>query len=125
MTEDTIEEDEDQALTMVDEALVAGNIANTNGLLVILARLVAKGVTVASVKLSGTLSSVRVSFVTLWGNSLPSRVSETSSSSSPSSTNGADDLPFLFTESVALTRASSARMSTSRATRPMRNGGGV
>ena len=40
MTEDTIEDDEDQALTMVDEALVAGNIANTNGLLVILARLV-------------------------------------------------------------------------------------
>lgn len=29
---------------MVDEALVAGTIANTNGLLVILARLVAKGV---------------------------------------------------------------------------------
>ena len=29
---------------IVDEALVAGNIANTNGLLVILARLVAKGV---------------------------------------------------------------------------------
>jgi hypoxanthine-DNA glycosylase len=44
MADDTIEDDEDQALTMVDEALVAGNIANTNGLLVILARLVAKGV---------------------------------------------------------------------------------
>ena len=29
---------------MVDEALVAGSIANTNGLLVILARLVARGV---------------------------------------------------------------------------------
>jgi hypothetical protein len=29
---------------MVDEALVAGTIANTNGLLVILAKLVAKGV---------------------------------------------------------------------------------
>src|SRR4030095_4259840 len=43
-TDDTIEDDEDQSLTMVDEALVAGNIANTNGLLVILARLVAKGV---------------------------------------------------------------------------------
>ena len=28
---------------MVDEALVAGNIANTNGLLVIVAKLVAKG----------------------------------------------------------------------------------
>ena len=44
MTDETIEDDEDQSLTMVDEALVAGNIANTNGLLVILARLVAKGV---------------------------------------------------------------------------------
>ena len=31
-------------LTMVDEALVAGTIANTNGLLVILAKMVAKGV---------------------------------------------------------------------------------
>ena len=31
-------------LSMVDEALVAGNIANTNGLLVILARLVARGI---------------------------------------------------------------------------------
>ena len=41
---DTIEEDDDRALTMVDEALVAGNIANTNGLLVILAKLVAKGI---------------------------------------------------------------------------------
>ena len=48
---DTIEEgddqqleDDDRQLTIVDEALVAGNIANTNGLLVILARLVAKGV---------------------------------------------------------------------------------
>ena len=37
-------DDNDQALSMVDEALVAGNIANTNGLLVILAKLVAKGV---------------------------------------------------------------------------------
>jgi hypothetical protein len=36
-------EDERQ-LSMVDEALVAGTIANTNGLLVILAKLVAKGV---------------------------------------------------------------------------------
>ena len=42
--DDTIEEDDDRQLTIVDEALVAGNIANTNGLLVILARLVAKGV---------------------------------------------------------------------------------
>jgi hypothetical protein len=37
-------EDADQNLSMVDEALVAGTIANTNGLLVILAKLVAKGV---------------------------------------------------------------------------------
>ena len=44
MTDTTIEEEEDdRALTMV-EALVAGNIANTNGLLVILAKLVAKGI---------------------------------------------------------------------------------
>ena len=34
---------EDKRLSMVDEALVAGTIANTNGLLVILAKLVAKG----------------------------------------------------------------------------------
>ena len=40
---DDLEESEDR-LSMVDEALVAGNIANTNGLLVILAKLVAKGV---------------------------------------------------------------------------------
>ena len=41
------EQDEDDAekrLSMVDEALVAGTIANTNGLLVILAKLVANGV---------------------------------------------------------------------------------
>ncbi|HEY6662781.1 MAG TPA: hypothetical protein VIZ66_07645 [Sphingomicrobium sp.] len=37
-------EAEDKSLSMVDEALVAGTIANTNGLLVILAKLVAKGV---------------------------------------------------------------------------------
>ena len=37
--------DEDESpMSLVDEALVAGNIANTNGLLVILAKLVAKGV---------------------------------------------------------------------------------
>jgi hypothetical protein len=36
--------DEEKRLSMVDEALVAGTIANTNGLLVILAKLVAKGV---------------------------------------------------------------------------------
>lgn len=42
-TDDPLEE-QGQRLTMVDEALVAGNIANTNGLLVILARLVARGV---------------------------------------------------------------------------------
>ena len=41
---ETIEDEDDRALTMVDEALVAGNIANTNGLLVILAKLVAKGI---------------------------------------------------------------------------------
>ena len=35
---------DDSSLSMVDEALVAGTIANTNGLLVILAKLVAKGV---------------------------------------------------------------------------------
>ena len=34
----------DPQLSMVDEALVAGNIANTNGLLVILAKLVARGI---------------------------------------------------------------------------------
>ncbi len=34
----------DKRLSMVDEALVAGTIANTNGMLVILAKLVAKGV---------------------------------------------------------------------------------
>ena len=39
-----IEEDGDKQLSMVDEALVAGTIANTNGLLVILAKLVARGV---------------------------------------------------------------------------------
>lgn len=38
------EADSDKRLSMVDEALVAGTIANTNGLLVILAKLVAKGV---------------------------------------------------------------------------------
>ena len=36
--------DSDKRLSMVDEALVAGTIANTNGLLVILAKLIAKGV---------------------------------------------------------------------------------
>jgi hypothetical protein len=38
------EVDSDKRLSMVDEALVAGTIANTNGLLVILAKLVSKGV---------------------------------------------------------------------------------
>jgi hypothetical protein len=38
------EGDSDKRLSMVDEALVAGTIANTNGLLVILAKLVARGV---------------------------------------------------------------------------------
>ena len=37
-------DDPDKRLSMVDEALVAGTIANTNGLLVILAKLVARGV---------------------------------------------------------------------------------
>ena len=41
---DDIEDKDTTALSMVDEALVAGNIANTNGLLVILAKLVARGV---------------------------------------------------------------------------------
>jgi hypothetical protein len=44
---DPVEEEEtdsDKQLSMVDEALVAGTIANTNGLLVILAKLVSKGV---------------------------------------------------------------------------------
>ena len=36
--------DSDSRLSMVDEALVAGTIATTNGLLVVLAKLVAKGV---------------------------------------------------------------------------------
>src|SRR5579883_1980733 len=40
----TDEVDADKSLSMVDEALVAGTIANTNGLLVILAKLVARGV---------------------------------------------------------------------------------
>ena len=34
----------DRRLSMVDEALVAGTIANTNGLLVIVAKLVARGI---------------------------------------------------------------------------------
>ena len=41
---DELDEAEENQLSMVDEALVAGTIANTNGLLVILAKLVAKGV---------------------------------------------------------------------------------
>ena len=36
--------DDDARLSMVDEALVAGTIANTNGLLVIIAKLVARGI---------------------------------------------------------------------------------
>lgn len=43
-TDEEQETDSDKKLSMVDEALVAGTIANTNGLLVILAKLVAKGV---------------------------------------------------------------------------------
>ena len=42
--EEIDEADSDKRLSMVDEALVAGTIANTNGLLVILAKLVARGV---------------------------------------------------------------------------------
>ncbi len=38
------EDDADKRLSMVDEALVAGTITNTNEMLVILAKLVAKGV---------------------------------------------------------------------------------
>ena len=41
---DLAEGEGNPALNMVDEALVAGNIANTNGLLVILAKLVARGI---------------------------------------------------------------------------------
>jgi len=46
MIEDDIKNDDERSpeLSMVDEALVAGNIANTNGLLVILAKLVARGI---------------------------------------------------------------------------------
>ncbi len=48
MSEDIVtteaEEDEAGPMSLVDEALVAGNIANTNGLLVIVAKLVAKGI---------------------------------------------------------------------------------
>ena len=49
MSEDIINADESEAeesgpMSLVDEALVAGNIANTNGLLVVLAKLVAKGI---------------------------------------------------------------------------------
>jgi hypothetical protein len=43
-TQESDETDSDKRLSMVDEALVAGTIANTNGLLVILAKLVARGV---------------------------------------------------------------------------------
>jgi hypothetical protein len=44
IADDEHEEDSETQLTMVDEALVAGNIANTNGLLVIVAKLVSKGI---------------------------------------------------------------------------------
>ena len=47
MNDETMIDDSDEdenAMSLVDEALVAGNIANTNGLLVILAKLVAKGI---------------------------------------------------------------------------------
>lgn len=42
--DEAAEDVSDKSLSMVDEALVAGTIANTNGLLVILAKLVARGV---------------------------------------------------------------------------------
>ena len=45
---DETAETTDRSLSMVDEALVAGTIANTNGLLVILAKLVSRGVFDAS-----------------------------------------------------------------------------
>ena len=41
--DDRAESEADKRLSMVDEALVAGTIANTNGLLVIVAKLVARG----------------------------------------------------------------------------------
>lgn len=44
MDETDEQTDTDKRLSMVDEALVAGTIANTNGLLVILAKLVSRGV---------------------------------------------------------------------------------
>ena len=44
MSETDEQTDSDKRLSMVDEALVAGTIANTNGLLVILAKLVSRGV---------------------------------------------------------------------------------
>jgi len=44
IADDEHEEVSETQLTMVDEALVAGNIANTNGLLVIVAKLVSKGI---------------------------------------------------------------------------------
>jgi len=43
-SEEEAEGAERAQLSMVDEALVAGTIANTNGLLVILAKLVARGI---------------------------------------------------------------------------------
>jgi hypothetical protein len=42
--DDQAESEADKRLSMVDEALVAGTIANTNGLLVIVAKLVARGI---------------------------------------------------------------------------------
>jgi hypothetical protein len=49
MDETDTETEADRQLSMVDEALVAGTIANTNGLLVILAKLVARGVSTATI----------------------------------------------------------------------------
>ena len=39
-----VQDKDDTSLSMVDEALVAGNIANTNGLLIIVAKLVQRGI---------------------------------------------------------------------------------
>ena len=39
-----VQDKDDTSLSMVDEALVAGNIANTNGLLIIVTKLVQRGI---------------------------------------------------------------------------------
>ena len=58
------EEETDKQLSMVDEALVAGTIANTNGLLVILAKLVREACsTTPTFRLSPTVTRSRS---TMW-----------------------------------------------------------